>query len=83
MKTWFLVVGITMSLASVRFLLDAPSHLAAAVAGAGLAIASALCVLAAAVARLADDPPNLAPHRARPAATRHEDAKVPLGGPVR
>jgi hypothetical protein len=76
MKTLFLVVGITMALVSVRYFLDAQSHLAAAVAGAGLAIASALCFVAAAVVRLADDAPDVAPQRTRPAVQKSASGEL-------
>jgi hypothetical protein len=65
-------IGLAMIVISIRFALDAASHLTAAVAMSGLTIAGGLCLIAAEVAGRSVAEPN--PASQRPHAHRDDNA---------
>jgi hypothetical protein len=76
-------IGFALMVISIRFALDAASHLTAAVAMSGLMIAGGLFVVAAEIAgrAAAERSPILQPTRPAPAPS--DQIKFDLGGPVR
>jgi hypothetical protein len=80
MKTFFLLVGVAMSLVSARFALDASNHMPAAVTAAGFAIGAGLCFVASAVVRRHNAPPNHALQRTWPVATRLRESRLISAG---